>query len=366
MSSEQIVTIQVETPTASVDSDQTQFLELVTSSPNLVQLPLIDNQLQSTLGAEPEPVITIELETPEEIPEDNTLDVNIQPKNESEDTLSSELFHKEDFPQEYFQTMDDSISSDENVIYDYNEIEPNTGTVNLQWNQNFQLNPVSNFSRDTELEDILNGWKKVENDEVPDHSPSTDFDGLNFSTESRNPEDFFNQLFDESMYTRMAQETNSYAHDKIRKVLLGRDPFEQMDHHTHRQHAWLGTWKDLNESDIKKLIAHLLIMSSIKKFALHNYWSTNSLMRTPFFRTYLSRKKFQDILWNFQVADAKNNPPQGSLNHDPLAKVRPLLEMCQTNFCLRYTPSKYISLDESTKDVSNFCNLTLQNLTSSI
>ena len=89
-------------------------------------------------------------------------------------------------------------------------------------------------------------------------------------------------------------------------------------------------------------------MSSIKKSALHNYWSTNSLTRTPFFRTYLSRNKFQDTLWNFQVANAKNNPPEGSLNHDPLAKVRPLLEMYQMNFHLRYTPYKYISLDEST------------------
>ena len=87
----------------------------------------------------------------------------------------------------------------------------------------------------------------------------------------------------------MAQETNAYAHDKIRQVLQRRDQFEQMDHYSHRQHAQLGTWKDLNESDIKIFIAHLLIMSSIKKPMLHNYWSTNSLTRTPFFRTYLSR-----------------------------------------------------------------------------
>ena len=148
------------------------------------------------------------------------------------------------------------------------------------------------------------------------------------------------------MYTRMAQ--NSYAHDKIRKVLQGRDHFQQLDHHTHRQHAWLGTWKDLNKSDIKIFIAHLLIMSSIKKSALHNYWSTDSLTRTPIFGTYLSRNKFQDILWNFQVANAKNNALPGSPNHDPLAKICPLLEMCQMNFCLWYTPSEYISLDEST------------------
>ena len=84
---------------------------------------------------------------------------------------------------------------------------------------------------------VLNSWKKVKNNEVPDHSPFTDFEGLNFSTESHNLEDFSNQLFDELMYTRMAQETNLYTHDKIRKVLQGRDHFEQMDHHTHRQYA---------------------------------------------------------------------------------------------------------------------------------
>ena len=188
----------------------------------------------------------------------------------------------------------------------------------------------------------------MENDDVPDHGPFSDAEGLNFSMESCKPEAFFNQLFDESMFTIMAQETNAYTHDKIRKVLQGRDHFEQMDHHTHRQHAQLGTWKDLNESDIKSFIAHLLIKSSIKKSALHNYWSTNFLTRTPFFGTYLSRNKLQDILWNFQVADAKNNPPQGSPNHDPLAKLCPLLEMCQMNFHLHYTPSEYISLDEST------------------
>ena len=69
-SCEQIVTIQVEKPTTTVNSQQTQILELVTNSPNSLQLLLIDNQLQSSIGPDAEPVITIELETPE----DNTPD----------------------------------------------------------------------------------------------------------------------------------------------------------------------------------------------------------------------------------------------------------------------------------------------------
>ena len=46
-------------------------------------------------------------------------------------------------------------------------------------------------------------------------------------------------------------------------------------------------------------------------------------------------------------AITSSNPPPGLPNHDPLAKVRPFIEMCQDNFLLRYTPNEIISLDES-------------------
>ena len=171
----------------------------------------------------------------------------------------------------------------------------------MQWNENLVQTPISNYSRNIELEDVLNDWRKLENDEVQDYGPLTDIEGLNFSTESWKPEDYFNQLFDKSMYTIMTQQTNAYAYYNIMQVLQGRDQFEQMDYYTNRQHAQLGTWKDLNESDIKIFIAHLLIISSIKKSMLHNYWSTNSLTRTPFFGTYLSRNKFQDFCGIFKL-----------------------------------------------------------------
>ena len=83
-------------------------------------------------------------------------------------------------------------------------------------------------------------------------------------------------------------------------------------------------------------------MSSVHKTALYNYWSTKTLSRTPFFGQYIGRNKFQDILWNLHVCDTTNNPTPRSPNHDPLAKILPLLEMCQTNFCLWYTPGQTI------------------------
>ena len=85
----------------------------------------------------------------------------------------------------------------------------------------------------------------------------------------------------------MADETNNYAHRKIREFMAGRDHVQQMDHYSHRQHARLGQWKDLNPSDMKIFTAHLLIMSSVHKPALHNYWSTQTLSRTLFFGQYI-------------------------------------------------------------------------------
>ena len=61
------------------------------------------------------------------------------------------------------------------------------------------------------------------------------------STDSHLPEDFFNHIFDDRMFTIMAEETNNYARKKIPEIMEGRDHFEQIDHHSHRQHTRLRT-----------------------------------------------------------------------------------------------------------------------------
>ena len=169
---------------------------------------------------------------------------------------------------------------------------------------------IVNCEGDTELqEDLDNGWHRITHDVPPNNPQFTDTPGLNFETNSREPEVFFNQLFDSRMFTIMAEETYNYAHQQIMRIMGGRDQIQQIEHYSHKRHARLGMWRDVNESDIKIFITHILIMSSVRKPALHNYWSTKTLSRTPFFGTYLSRNKFQDILWNLHVADTTNNPP---------------------------------------------------------
>ena len=183
---------------------------------------------------------------------------------------------------------------------------------------------IVNCQGDTELQDDLEyGWHRTTNN-VPHINPKfMDTLGLNFETNSQEPEVFFNQLFDNRIFTIMAEETNNYAHQQIRRIMGGRDKIQQIEYYSYKRHARLGTWRDVNESAIKIFMAHVLIMSSVRKHALHNYWST----KTSLFRTYLSRNKFQDILWNLHVADTTNNPPPGMPSHNPLVKVRLLITM---------------------------------------
>ena len=208
---------------------------------------------------------------------------------------------------------------------------------------------IVNCQGDTELQDNLeNGWHRISRDVPPNNPQFTDTPGLNFETNSCEPEVFFNQLFDHQMFTIMAEGTNNYACQQIGRIMGGRDQIQQIEHYSHKRHARLSMWRDINESDIKIFIAHILIMSSVRKPALYSYWLTKTLSRTLFFGTYLSRNKFQDILRNLHVADTTSNPPPGMPNHDALAKVCPLVTMYQNNFRLRYTPSEFLAVDKST------------------
>ena len=80
--------------------------------------------------------------------------------------------------------------------------------------------PIHNYAQDVVLEeDVENGWEKLEIGEISDHGPFIDTHGPNLDTESRKLEDFFNNLFDDVIFTVIADATYAYAHKKIRSLL---------------------------------------------------------------------------------------------------------------------------------------------------
>ena len=330
--------------------------------------PSIEHDKVPSSNTQHEPVFIIPLDrevAPEWQNEDSNTSIELQENQLYIENTSTTPCHTPTIPLEHFTTNlpppqnhhenNLEIPSDDDyyiVEYDHPPPPPQIHLPTMQ---------IVNCQGDNELqEDVQNGWHRITHDVPPNNPQFTDTPGLNFKTHLHEPEEFFNQLFDHQMFTIMAEETNNYARQQIVRIMGGRDQIQQIEYHSHQRHARLGTWRDINESDIKIFIAHVLIMSSVRKPALHNYWSTKTLSRTPFFGMYLSRNKFQDILWNLHVADTANNPPPGMPDHDPLVKVCLLVTMCQNNFRLRYTPSEFLAMDESTLafkvEYTNFYN----------
>ena len=66
----------------------------------------------------------------------------------------------------------------------------------------------------------------------------------------------------------------------------------------------------------------------------------------PFFGTYMGRNTFQAILSNLQVLDSTLDLPHDHICHDPLYKVRPMLDMMDRTFVQSYKSGRDLSFDE--------------------
>ena len=118
--------------------------------------------------------------------------------------------------------LQNNLPSDNEENADYYEIH----TENTNAPENNHFIPIVNYSRDKIVDsDVQEGWERIQPDIIPNHRPFTDNEGLNMSTDSHQPEDFFKEMFDDRMFTIMAEETNNYAHKKICEILQGRDHF---------------------------------------------------------------------------------------------------------------------------------------------
>ena len=143
--------------------------------------------------------------------------------------------------------------------------------------------PISNTVRDMEHPDDEGIWLKPEEDDIWDIPPLpllVPGGVLNMFRDGRQPEDFFETLFDDQMWTLIAEQTNLYA--SKRKNAFGNCPIEAIDNPNYKKFSRLNQWKDVTESELKVFVAHLLVMGVLKKPELleHNWCVQNSFFRT--------------------------------------------------------------------------------------
>ena len=165
-------------------------------------------------NSQPEHVFTISLDTevPPQPDEHQTDIIQSGNKNATFPLLLSTT-NIPNSPNNEDKTSNDNIDLPDEE--DYYIIEYN-GPSSPPPNHQIESTQIENCEGDTELEeDIENGWHKVTNDTPRNNPKFMDTPGLNFDTDSREPEVFFNQLFDDRMFTIIAEETNNYARQQI-------------------------------------------------------------------------------------------------------------------------------------------------------
>lgn len=219
---------------------------------------------------------------------------------------------------------------------------------NSDEDDNDPIHPVltlSNTTRDRVNPEDEGIWIKLDPDDiwsVPPLPLLVTGGVLNMLSNDREPETFFEALFDNHMWTHLAENTNLYASKR-----KGNCPIQAMDNPNYKKFSRLNDWKEVTESELQIFVAHLLVMGVLRKPDLESYWCSTGVCQTPFFGRFMSRNRFTAILANLHVTDDSTNPPFTSPGHDPLAKLRPFITMCEDNFKFTYKPYRDLSMDES-------------------
>ena len=130
-------------------------------------------------------------------------------------------------PIETPQSESESVTEENDAgIQDVHDSEDDNYIVYEEGNNRIENNPnphpqihIQNYARDVEHEDDFgNGWNWDEKDPGSSCGPYIGQSGLFLEPATRTPEGFFNLLFNKSMWTRIAQQTNIYARQRIQQL----------------------------------------------------------------------------------------------------------------------------------------------------
>ena len=304
-----------------------------------------DNDVTSDNTTEKEPVFLIELDEPVPAVQDvHQSELHISETTEAVLVLLNEVTQNVPFDHNVNDNERESIcSSDSGDVY---ELEDETYLPEPE-EEELPTLPSVNYSDLDLAEDIIGDWFSSDG-HGPVCAPFSEQCMTNVDLTNNTPETFFNALFDHQMWAKIADETNTYVAQKLKKQRGGRGIIEDLTHPQHKHYRRLSSWKHVTSSDIQLVFAHLIVMGLIKVPKLENYWTTNEVTHIPFFGKYMSRNQFQNIFWNLHICNNDNYLPYGHANHDPLFKLRDFISMCETNFKFAYKPERELSVDEAT------------------
>lgn len=146
--------------------------------------------------------------------------------------------------------------------------------------------------------------------------------GPKCDSELQKPLDFFSLFFTEFLCIEIVAQSNQYA----------------------RQ---LGTDLGLELNELRAFFGIIVYMGFHYIPSYKLYWSNDENFHCERISRVMTLKRFLKILRFLHIADNSAMPERGSPDFDRLYKVRPLLDYFSDKFKCSFSPSRYISVDES-------------------
>jgi len=150
-----------------------------------------------------------------------------QQKQQQEEELLTNPYQDSTLPTVLLNTSQDISPNDDNDLYQGTSSSDEDNVSMLSDGDNYIVMndltlpdypeiPIMNYNRDTEdMEDYANDWLWLNRDTGASCGPFIGTPSLLMTRTSRKPEDFFSALFDDHMWTTIADETNRYARQRM-------------------------------------------------------------------------------------------------------------------------------------------------------
>ncbi|XP_037911917.1 piggyBac transposable element-derived protein 4-like [Hermetia illucens] len=229
------------------------------------------------------------------------------------DSEFDEMFDEDDNDSSDYEPSDNSSDSEDMVVSEC-EVDPEP-----EDNNDDSQTTTSNANDDL--------WTEIQQNPelfIFQKNIGVKLDTANFTVHT--PVDLF---FSDEFLALLVEQTNLYAAQEMekRKVI--------------KKNNRLSQWKDVSAAEMKVFIGLLLQMGPCTFPSIEHYWSTNKLYNVNFWRSHMSRNRFQLILRYFHLVD--NSIPSA----DRLYKVRPILNHFNHVMRESYVPDRNICIDES-------------------
>ena len=141
--------------------------------------------------------------------------------------------------------------------------------------------------------------------------------------------DYFKLFFDDALMSVIVEETNRFFEYSV-------------DVPSSPQFSTVRRWKDTDIAEMYTFLALTVLMPSVKKHAIRDYWDKESIIYVPVFAKFMSRDRYQLLLRFLHFCD-NENPDR----NDSMFKIRNIFERITSKCRELYKPKQKMIIDES-------------------